>query len=250
MIKTLLICVTSLLGIFGFSQNRDTLAHLRFAYGIQQYTIIHKQDTLIHTYRADYTLESIRSRKLQTYTRFYSNGAIMWKQEQKSGKAHGHMHFYDSSGIKLLTLFLQNDTIIDTLYQHPERYVLFGRFTYDSKLYGGMRRPNGGSNISTSKGSRNFQEMYLVRHDSTNQIQKYVSFFTDYRGFFFCEIEKGTYGIFPSYFKIQDVTKDMGTAQFRLGGGVRYSWNFTDPIKFSSPFCYLPLHYHSIGYAP
>ncbi len=250
--STLLLTLISSLSFAQEDQGTsDTLSSLRLAYGYTQVTTVQNGDTSVYTYFPDGNLESIRPIKNGVYNRYYKNGALMWEQELEGNKANGQMRFYSEAGKHLGTLGMKNDTIVDTIYLNKDHAFVFGHFTYSSKVYGGMRRPDGSSNVSSSKGDKMFAAMFAVKHDKAELATKYCEFSTDLRGLFFFEVEEGSYGVFPEYQKIEDVTKDMGAPRGRGGNsGVHTDWSITGPIKISDNFCYLSLHVNSIGYAP
>lgn len=207
------------------------------------------QDTLYRTY-LNQRLESSKSASTGIYQRFFENGQLMWEQSLKDGKAHGEMIFYDSAGKHMGTLLFHNDTLADTLYLNRKKQFVFGRFTYNSTVHGGMRRPDGSSNISKSEGAKSWFSMYAVKHEKEKQPEKYCEFSTDDNGYFYFTAEKGSFGIFPEYHKLEDVQSNMGAPLGRRGSGVHSTWNVTEPIKITNNFCYLSLHVHSVGYAP
>lgn len=207
-------------------------------------------DDTLYTLFRDNHLEYKKRASTGIYQRYYTNGQLMWEQSTKDGKANGTMKFFDPNGTHVGTLQFRNDTLVDTLFLRESRHFVFGRFTYSSKIHGGIRRPDGTSNISEGKGNKSYAKMYAVKHSKTNPAKKYAEFTTDNSGYFFFMAEEGSFGIFPDYYKIEDVTSNMGTPQERNGPGSRTNWNVTDPIKISNNFCYLPLHLHSVGYAP
>lgn len=254
MIRLVLTFLTSFSVLMALCQKveiPDTISSYNLGYGHHQYVLKTENDTVTHIYRSDTILTDMIWSQAALYKRFYPSGELMWSQDQEKGQPHGLMKFYGKDGTHLLTLMLTYDSITDTIFRHPRRKVLFGRFSYSSTVHGGMRRPDGSSNISTSEGFRKFQKMYLVKQDAAEKtVRKYATFYTNYQGYFFTELEKGEYGIFPDYYNIEHVTRDMGTARMKSNGGVRAHWNLTEPFLIDKNFCYLSLHYHSVGYAP
>lgn len=244
------------LSIFGTANAQDdpidwdTTAVLQLGNGFWRATLESDVDTTSNIYYLNGNLESRRSIRNGLYERFYEDGKLMWSQTIENGKANGEMKFFDPEGEHVGTFKLKNDTIIDTLFVHKSKTFVFGRFTYSSVMHGGMRRPDGQSNISRSNGGKMLQSMYVVKHRKSALAEKYCSFTTDANGYFFFMAEEGSFGIFPKYQKIENVTSDMGAPLGRHGSGNDTTWNITGPIKISEKYCYLSLHVHSVGYAP
>lgn len=228
----------------------DTLSSYPMGGGFQQLILIHNGDTTINYLYKNGQLESTRPINNGISKRFDQKGNLMWEQEIVNGKGNGEMKLYAPSGIHLGTFQLKNDSIVDTLFIHEAQIFVFGRMTYSSVMHGGMRRPDGSSNISRSEGGQRFASMYVVKHNKTQAPSKYVEFNTDVNGFFLFLAEKGSFGIFPDYFNINEVKSDMGTPNTNTATAVIKNWNIKEPIQIEDPFCYLLLHMHSIGYAP
>ncbi|GAB5418932.1 MAG: hypothetical protein Crog4KO_00870 [Crocinitomicaceae bacterium] len=232
------------------SYAQDTLSSTQMHYGHHFYTIVNESDTSIHSYRSDGSLESVRPINSGAYFRYYPSGEIMWKQQRSNNQANGNMDFYSEKGRLVGTLTFRNDSIVDTAFMAKNSYLLFGRFTYNSTIYGGMQRPDGSSNISKSEGPRIFAPLYLVKHEKSEETKKYAEFSVDYNGYFFTLVTKGSYGIFPGNHSLELVTPEMGAPLGRAGSGVNSGWNITSPIEIQEKYCYLSLHVHSTGYAP
>ncbi len=238
-----------------FALTQDTLQKIPDSHGFQKLLLLENGDSILITKSP---LQQLESRKLYRQgqivldTRYYDNGEVMWKQERSNNQANGQMHFFASDGVLLGTLNFRNDTIVDTVFIHPKRPFVFGRFTYYSIIHGGRRPPDGSSNISGGAGIRSFTDLYLVRLDSTMENQtKYAELRTDVNGYFFQEVTHGTYGIFPDYFPIDQVTATMGTPIGLGGRAIEMQWTPTAPIDLTEAnYCYIPFHYHSVGYAP
>ena len=229
---------------------QDTLSVRRMHHNHTFTTVVIENDTNIYAHRADGSLESIRPIRRGMYVRYYPSGELMWKQQRKNDKAHGEMQFYAKNGTHVGTLLFHEDSIIDTIFLNPKTPFLFGRFTYNSTIHGGMRRPDGSSNVSQSEGARRHEPLYLVRQPVSKTPKKYTEFSADYNGYFFQIVEMGTYGIFPQNFDLQLVTNTMGAPPAHDGSGINSHYNIHAPIKMHTNYCYLLLHVHSIGYAP
>lgn len=243
----------TLISSFSFAQENqgtmDTLSFIRLGYGYTQLTAVHNGDTTIHSFYPNGQLESRKPMSTGIYQRYYDDGNLMWEQEMELGRANGEMKFY-LEGSHLGTLEFKNDTIIDTIALSNKHTFVFGQFTYSSRIHGGMRRPDGSSNISNSKGNKMFAPVFAVKHQKDVPTAKYREFWTDMNGYFFFVAEEGSFGIFPDYQNIELIISDMGAPIGRQGSGSTITWNVTSPIKISGNFCYLPLHVNSIGYAP
>lgn len=242
-------------GMAWISLSQDTLRKYTSHPGFQHLVLLQKGDTTLHTYYPDGTLESIRKSGVKNTVidkRYYPNGKLMWKQERSNNKANGLMQLYGKDGILLTSLILKNDTVIDTLFSRKNRPVIFGQFTYYSVVHGGAPNQDGRSNISGGSGVRAFAEMYLVQQDSNLLVQnKYMEFFTDQNGYFFSEVERGCYGIFPAYYPIAEVKSTMGSPIPSPHLSVQSHWSQERPIEMNQTnYLYLPLHYHSVGFAP
>ncbi|MCR9173928.1 MAG: hypothetical protein NXI10_15600 [bacterium] len=251
--NTILACLFSTLVItFVSAQNGvwDTTAVVDMGNGTTLIIAESFEDTVHSIYTSQGKLESRTYFASGVYERYYENGKTMWQQERKNDRANGEMKFFDPNGTHVGTLALKNDTITDTLFLHLSKTIVFGRWTYSSVVHGGMRRPDGTSNISRASGQKIFSKMYAVKHDKVEPAKKYAEFSTDAYGFFFFMAEEGSFGIFSAHNPLEDVTPEMGTMLPRKGSSVHTTWSVSGPIQVSNNFCYLPYHVHSVGYAP
>jgi len=228
----------------------DTVSVIQLGNGYSRAVIESDVDTLSNIYYFNGQLESSRPVTSGVYERYYEDGKLMWTQEIDNGKANGETKLYDPKGIHLGTLEFKNDTIVDTLFVHASKTFVFGRFTYSSVMHGGMRRPDGKSNTSRSNGGKMLTPMYAVKHTKSEVSEKYCEFTTDANGYFLFVAEQGSYGLFPKYHKLENVTNEMGAPIARQGSGSNTDWNVTGPIKIAEKYCYLSLHVNSVGYAP
>ncbi|MDB2657059.1 hypothetical protein N9Y60_03270 [Crocinitomicaceae bacterium] len=239
---------------FSFSQvdqsDWDTASVIQLGNGYSRIVLESPEDTTSNIYYFNGQLESIRPVTSGTYNRYYQDGTLMWSQEIDNGKVNGEMKLFDPKGKHVGTFGFKNDTLVDTLFLHRSKSFVFGRFTYSSVMHGGMMRPDGTSNISRSNGGKMLTSMYAVKHSKSEAATKYSEFTTDANGYFFFMAEQGSFGIFPNYQNIENVTSDMGAPLGRRGSSVDINWNVTGPIKISRNFCYLSLHVNSTGYAP
>jgi hypothetical protein len=96
------------------------------------------------------------------------------------------------------------------------------------------------------------KDFYTVKLNKTPSSQvKHLDFQTDFNGYFMVLVDKGHYGIFPDYHKVEDVQANMAAAIGRSGGSVNSSWNLREPLNFETAnFQYCALHFRSVGYAP
>lgn len=251
-LSTLLLFI-SILSFSNAQENQgefDTLSVTRLGNDFTQLKVRHNDDTSEIIKYSNGIMASIRPENTGSYYRYYKDGSLMWKQEIYEGKANGEMRFFKPDGTHIGTLEFKNDSIIDTLFLHSNETFVFGQFTYTSVIHGGMRRPDGKSNVSRSNGGKMLTPMFAVQYGKTKEVQKYREFYTDRLGYFFFIAEHGNFGIFPGYQKLDGIRSDMGAPLGRDGGGVHTQWNITRPIQIDANFCYLSLHVHSTGYAP
>lgn len=235
------------------SQESDTLSIVKRYKGGTNYVIANGYDTLIYCTYPDGKLESRRSQiESPSYTRYYPNGAVMWQREMEGNLAHGKTIFYSSNGQKIGEFMFANDTVVDTLFLSKKHRFVFGRMTYYSVVYGGMRRPDGQSNTRGGHGIRIHSPMYTVKLNNAVQTQKkYASTITDFNGYFMFVLEKGEFGFFPETTPIEDVSSQLGAPAPKAGNSWNGQWNISGPISFSDQnYTYLHMHYHSVGYAP
>jgi len=244
-------------GLSWFSLSQDTLRKYVGYNGFNHVEIVQNKDTILHTFYPDNALESKKSlskEKVVIYERYYPNGKLMWKQELKNDKAHGLIQLFGNDGILLTSLLFKNDTITDTLFSQNNRPVIFGQFTSSWIAHRSIKIPNEGYKYNSSGGSgvRKFTKMYLVKQDSNLILQKkFKELCTDQNGFFFCEVEKGNYGIFPENFPIDKVKATMGTSNAQDEPSANVSWSQETPIDITQTnFLYLPLHCRSVDLAP
>lgn len=232
------------------SWSQDTLSVVGRHYQHSFITIANEEDTTIHAYRKDGSLESIRPINNGSYKRYYPSGNLLWTQERSDDKANGIMKFYTEKGKLIGTLKFINDSISDTLFTSSKHPFLFGRYTYTSVMHGGVQRADGSSNISRGEGPKVLAPLCLVKHEKNDSSIIYSSFSADYNGYFFSLIEKGSFGIFPESFDIESVSSTMGSPMQDHKMSSNSTWNIKEPLIFKNNFCYLSLIVHSIGYAP
>jgi hypothetical protein len=196
-----------------------------------------------------YTLDQ---NKKTTYERYYENGRKMWTYDLMAGKRNGYSMFFNEKGNKVASFLYQNDTIVDTLFLTKKTQLLFGKITNESKVYGGMQREDGSSNISHSIGPTRHASFYVVRLNKETTSQKiYKRFKTDINGEFFIEVEEGFYGFFNEKVDIKTVSSNQATEPPKGTGGWHGGWNLTEPFLIQKkPYNFVHLHYSSVGYAP
>ena len=251
--KTIL--VSLLLMISNQSVAQDTTFRSPQFNGGMTYVIAYEVDTFyVRTYKnGDIESKTGYSviKKPQSYIRYYPNGKVMWQKQMVDMKANGNAIYFNKKGKRVAEFNFKNDSIVDTLFLSRKENIVMGRMTYKSVVYGGMMREDGTSNISRSTGPRMFFPMYTVKLDSTQMEQTiYQSFMTDYDGYFFLCLEKGSFGFFYASYDIKLVTSKMGSPAPQNGGGINGGWNLSSPLLIEDKFTQQNLHYSSVGYAP
>jgi hypothetical protein len=250
-ITLLIISFFYFLNAFG----QDTISRSKTYSGGWKYFIVEDADTFfVHTYsngemesRIEYSNDSVALR----YQRWFNNGNLMWDHTLVKSKRHGNAKFYHESGKLIAEFTFENDQVKDTLFVSKKHSFIFGRHTYHSIVYGGMRRADGSSNISGGHGVSMHTPMYIVKLDPKKAKQEiYKGFRTDFNGYYYITISKGEYGIFPERFEINEVSSTMGSPGSTNGMSHHSSWNIQSPIHIHKNYHYLDLHFESVGYAP
>lgn len=237
------------------AQAQDTLSHTKRYKGGETTLLIKDQDTFFSCTYPNGKLESIRpysmTDKTTIYKRYYENGKRLWDREMVKGQANGTTIFYNERGKAVASLVFKNDSMIDTNFISLKHQFVYGRGTYFSKVYGGMQREDGSSNISERHGTYMYSPMYTVKLDTSKVEQTvYKDFFTDYNGYYFICLEKGNFGFFPSHMDVKKINAKIGSGQSGFGGGIDYTWNGGPILIDDQNLHILNLHSHSVGYAP
>ncbi len=233
----------------GFSQ--DTINFIKYNDGSKSFCVQTKKDTIIYNVYANGRKESERLMKngevSGVYTRWYENGKLMW---QKNLLSNLHI-YYDKNGKKVAILKFKGDMVSDTLFIKKNMHLILGKIMFSSKVYGGVQRPDGGSNISENSGAYHNCNMYAAKIDSIHKPQLIQYFKSDYKGDFFVCVPNVTVGIFPNTIPI----KDLNTKNYypiieknRSGDG---SWDMLKPIEIKNKsIVSVTLKYSSVAYAP
>lgn len=249
----LLICFSITTSVFG----QDTTLIHQSPYGNYAIKIITSTDTVETGFyskgKTEYTIKRDKATKKILYTRYYRNGKKMWIKEWRNDTENGKCSFFNTGGTKIAEFDYSQGVIRDTVFIAPNMYLLLGKMSYTSTVYGGMQREDGSSNVSSSSGPYSYHHMKLIRIDSPKgKVPDEFYFTSDFQGEFIVVLKPGKYGLFPKDFSSKDVTPDMFSPQVKPSGSTFENWNINSPIiiERSKQVNYFDFHHTTVGYAP
>lgn len=238
--------------------SQDTLVLANYNDGSKMIQVNSKKDSIIYCYYDAVKLESKQIKDPLTgvtiYTRYYRNGKIMWEKSIHRGIENGRSRYFNNQGIKVAEFEYRNGFLIDTLYLKAKTYLLFGKASYSSVVYGGMQNEDGTSNIQKSEGPYIHLNMKLVNIEAPKKVNstKEVFFTTDFQGNFFTVIQLGTYGIFPKDYPLSSIYKGQYASEPQAGKSWNSQWDIKGPLLISthSKINHTAIFHSSVGYAP
>lgn len=253
--KIILLFFCSLLSV-GYSQ--DTLVLTNYNDGGKRIQVNSKKDTIIYSYYDAKKLESKQITdpltRITIYTRYYRNGKTMWEKSIRNNVENGRSSFFNNQGIKVAEFDYKNGFIIDTIYLKTKTYLLFGKASYSSVVYGGMRNEDETSNVQEMEGPYIHLNMKLVNIDPPKKgnSMKEIFFTTDFQGNFFTVVTPGTYGIFPKDYPLSTIYEGQYTSDPQAGKSWSTRWDIKGPLLIStiSQINSTSIFHSSVGYAP
>lgn len=238
----------------GFSQ--DTIEFIKFNDGTKSFKLTTKKDTsLIYIYPNGKKESSRPMRKNQItgkYSRWYESGKLMWEKELVNGIQEGSAIFFDEKGKKVAELTYEKGIIVDTVFIQEDLHLILGKITYHSKVYGGMQREDGSSNISEYSGPFMNCSMYAAKIDSLKKPEFIQNFKSDYNGDFFILAPEGRIGYFPKSIDIKSLASGEYHIPKRRWSSGNEGWDLQGPTEVGkeSDLLFILLNYSSVGYAP
>lgn len=237
---------------------QDTIVLANYNDGGKMIQINSKKDTIIYSNYDAVKLESKQIKNSLTgitlYTRYYRNGKTMWEKSIQHGIENGRSRYFNNQGIKVAEFEYRNGFLIDTLYLKAKTYLLFGKASYSSVVYGGMENEDGTSNVQKSEGPYIHLNMKLVNIDAPKKVKsmKEVFFTTDFQGNFFTVITPDSYGIFPSDFPLASIQNEQYSTDPQEGKSWHSQWDIKGPLLIStdSKINHTAIFHSSVGYAP
>lgn len=188
------------------------------------------------------------------YRRWYDNGKMMWEKELKNNIQDGKTVYYSPKGSKVAEFIYQNGQLSDTVFLANNIHLIIGKLTYHSKIYGGVERADGTSNISEITGPMQKYKMYAARVDSFAEPVLVQHFKSDWNGDFIVLAQEGKIGFFPGNIPIEKIPpgqfsplpQDLGNL-----GSVLENWTKCEPVDIKQQkVIFVNLLHHSEGYAP
>ncbi len=239
--------------IIGYSQ--DTTNLIKNNDGSTSFWLTTKSDTMLISTYPNGKKETERCYKNKQitgiYKRWYENGKLMWQKNLINNIEDGKAVFYNDKGVKITELIYKKGIIKDTLFIKKNIHLVLGKITYSSKIYGGVQRPDGGSNISESSDPYQNFKMYAVKVDSILKPKLIQYFKSDHDGQFMVLVPKGKIGFYPASIKLKDIKPGEYCPPTKAFNAGQSGWDMRQPlvvkneslIKFS-------LNNYSVGYAP
>lgn len=251
--KPLIIVFSWLFGVQAYSQDTTQLA--KYSDGTKSFWLISKADTTLCYDYPNGKKESRRAFKNNqvtgTYTRWYENGKKMWEKELVKNVQEGKTVLYNEKGSKIAEFNYVDGKISDTLFLKDNIHLVLGNVTYSSKVYGGMEREDGSSNISENSGPYQNFKMYGAKVDSLKKPEKIQDFKTDFNGDFFMMVPNGKISFFPASTSIEKLNHGEFYPQEKTWSSGQDGWNFGKPFIINDErIVIIQLHYSSVGYAP
>lgn len=249
-----IILISSFL-ICNFLKAQDTTQLIKYYDGTKSYWLVSKTDTLLKWDYPNGKKESVRKFKNNqitgTYTRWYENGKVMWEKSLVNNILQGYSIFYNEKGIKIAELLYEDGKIKDTVFIKKNTHLILGKATYNSKVYGGMQREDGSSNISESSGPYQNLKMYAAKVDSLKKPVLIQNFKTDFNGDFIIDSPEGKISFFPATIPITEINPGQYNALERGSMSGHSGWDYTKPFIIENQKLYsIILHHFSVGYAP
>lgn len=217
-------------------------------------------DTLEITYFPDGKIfsksKAFPGSAINTHTRYYPNGKIMWERSFQHDKNVGKSIFYNDKGKKIITILYEDGKAIDTLVHSTKQCVILGNYSYWSRVYGGAENADGSSNVQEMSGPTPFFELYLLEQpiaENPNN-RNIIKTRTDQNGDFMVVVEAGKqkFGIFPYYFDQSKITKDLLFPPDSFENSSNSAWSLSKEIilDWNTSYLYTELKSSSVGYAP
>jgi hypothetical protein len=235
---------------------QDTTELIKFNDGTKSFKLITKNDTnYIYLYPNE-KRESIRPIKNDKvtgkYSRWYENGKLMWEKELLNGIQNGKTVLYDQKGTKVAELNYDKGILKDTVYLKEQIHLIIGKITYSSKVYGGMQREDGSSNISEHSGPYMNYSMYTAKIDSLKKSELIQNFKSDFNGDFFVLVPEGKIAFFPKNIDIKTLLPGHYDFPQKVNYTGNESWSMNGPtiITKDDLILFITLHHSSVGYAP
>jgi len=251
--KGLLLIFLSLVLTDGWSQ--DTLRHVNNPDGSRTFVLVQGNDTLLKGVYGNGVTESVVQQiggvPSGRYTRYYENGEKMWERQLVKSIPEGRSVFYNSKGKRIAELQYERGVITDTLYVKPGIHLIIGRLTFTSKVYGGMEREDGGSNISENSGPFRHQRMYTVKVDSSSSPKKLCSFTSDRNGDFITTVPNAAIGFFTAETDLAKIPQGAFCPPPAMHMSGNDGWSMSEPLNVNGRSIILfELNHFSVGYAP
>lgn len=235
---------------------QDTTELIKFNDGTKSFKLTTKKDTNYIFLYPNGKKESIRPVKKHQltgkYSRWYENGKLMWEKELVNGMQEGKTVFYDQKGIKVAEFIYEKGKLTDTNYLKESVHLIIGKITYSSKVYGGMQREDGSSNISEHSGPYMNYSMMAAKIDSLKKTELIQNFKSDYNGDFFVIVPEGKTGFFPGGTDLNTLHPGEYSILEKAWSSGKDSWSMKTPtiVKKEDLILFITLHHSSVGYAP
>lgn len=235
---------------------QDTTELIKFNDGTKSFKLATKKDTNYIYLYPNGKKESVRPVKnyqlTGKYTRWYENGKLMWEKQLVNGIQDGNAVFYDQKGVKIAELLYEKGILIDTVYTKENTHIIFGKITSSSKVYGGMVREDGSSNISEYSGPYMNFSMYAAKIDSLKKTELIQYFKSDCNGDFIVIVPEGKIGFFPKTTDIKTLVPGESSIPISAWSSGIDGWNMKAPtiVKKEDKILFVTLHHFSVGYAP
>ncbi len=235
--------------------SQDTVNLVSHYDGYKTFWLISKTDTfIIGLYPGGKTESKRRVRSgVETglYHRWYENGKPMWEKNMVNTLAIGLAAYFDTSGTMIARFNYKDGRISDTLFLMEGIHIIFGKITFNSKVYGGAVREDGTGDISEHTGPYVNCVMNAVMVDSLKKPVLISRVRTDYNGEFFMSAPAGTIAFFPAGIPLDQISPGEYHIPELAWDSGEYAWKRTDPLKISKQkILTVHLHLSSVGYAP
>lgn len=185
------------------------------------------------------------------YFRWYSNGKLMCEMQKTFGLAEGPALFYDPRGNKVAELIFEGDSIKTTKYINPKVHLIFGKATYHSKVYGGMERADGSSNINESSGPIQQLKIGVYRVDSIKNPELITWVYSDLNGNFFVSVPGGKIAFFPENTDLKKIEPGQYCPTDAPHPSGHSAWSMPCPLIIKEEkIVQVKIHHSSVGYAP
>lgn len=237
-----------------FAQQK--LNYMKHVDGTETYLLTSKTDTffIVNDSRGKKEVEcKTRNGHLHgTYKRWYENGSFMWIKKMDHGKANGIAQYFNEKGEKIAELNYAQNIVVDTIYLKSNIHLILGKINFNSKIYGGMEREDGRSNISENSGPMINYSMFVAQLDTIKAIKKLGKFKTDMFGEFIILVPEGIIGLYPNKVTIESIKPPFNGIPGELGKNGSENWNGNLPLNIpkKASLHQLVLEHNSVGYAP